>query len=438
MTATKQRAKMRRLFYIGLITGLIILTAGWWAGSGTDLGAPGVRLVAIGRLFGLLAAYSIILQIILMSRVPFIERNFDLQDTIDLHRLTGFSILGAISGHIVFLVLGYAAPTHTALWTQFIDMNTQFEDVLWATVGTILFFAASAISLRAIRLRMRFELWYAVHLTIYLAILLTFLHQIKTGGDFIHNFWFSAFWYGIYILAFILWLWYRVTRPLYMFTKHQFRVHSVEKTANNTYSVYVSGRDMNHFAFMPGQYATWRILTGDLWLEAHPFSISSPRHGDLIRFTAKASGNFTQQLEHLQPGALVLIDGPRGSFGADRAQDTSNVILIAGGIGVAPYLSTAGILLDQGKHVTLLYAVQTDADIAFGNELIELQRRGLTIRTFIGDKNGRITDDILTAIETDDTTVYICGPDGMSRSFYKILKDNDFPVRRIITERFAF
>ncbi|MEP7204585.1 MAG: ferredoxin reductase family protein [Candidatus Saccharibacteria bacterium] len=429
---------MRRLFYLGFSLGLLFIMAGWWAGSGHDLAMPGVRLIAIGRLFGLLAAYCIILQIMLMSRVPFIERNFDLQDIIDLHRLTGYSILGAVSGHLVYLVLGYGSSTHTGVWTQFVIFNTQFEDVFWATLGTVIFFIAAAISVRAIRLKMRFEIWYAVHLTIYFAILLTFLHQIKTGGDFIHNFWFTAFWYGIYSLAFVLWLWYRALRPIFMLAKHRFRIHSVEQTAVGIYSVYIEGRRIPEFTFMPGQYATWRIFTSDLWLEAHPFSISSARHGSLIRFTAKTSGDFTQQLEHLQPGALVLIDGPRGSFGADRAEQTSEVVLIAGGIGIAPYLSTAGILLDQAKKVVLLYAVQTVADLAFQDELIALQKRGLIVRTFIGDQNGRITDEILADIETIDTTVYICGPSGMSRAFYKSLKQNGFPARRIIMERFSF
>jgi len=433
-----KRRYMRAAFYCGVLLTLAGIMAGWWTMNGGHLNSYGDRLIAIGRLFGLLAAWSVIIQVILMSRAPFIERNFDLEDTIQLHKFNGYTMLGTIAGHVVFLTLGYALPTHVSLWNQTIAFNTQYEDVFLATLGTIIFFVASFFSVQAIRKKLRYEIWYLIHVTVYAGILMTFFHEINTGADFINNFWFTAFWYGLYSLAFVVWLRYRVLNQLILQYTHQFRVESIVQTATNTYSVSLTGRNIQDFEFEPGQYATWRFLSAGLWYEAHPFSISSPYGSDRLRFTVKASPSLTEKIMQVKPGTQVLVDGPRGSFTAERADRNSKVVLIAGGIGVAPYLSTISVLLQNGKDVSLLYSVKDHTDVAFRSELVQLQSEGLKVSLYLNEKNQRITPEVLGSITQQDTTVYICGPDGMSRAFVATLRGLGFEKRNIITERFAF
>lgn len=438
MEQTNTRRSMRFAFYLGVLVTLAAIMIGWWGTNAPNLNTYGDRLVAIGRLFGLLAAWSVIIQIVLMSRVPFIERNFDLQDNIQLHTYNGYALLATISGHVIFLTLGYALPMHITLWDQTIIFNTQYEDVLLATIGTVVFFVASFLSLNRLRAKMRYEVWYLLHTTVYLAIFLTFLHQIKTGGDFIHNFWFTAFWYALYIFAFVVWLRYRVLNPFILAYTHGFKVDSVTRTAVDTYSVRLTGQDIRNFEFEPGQYATWRFLSGSLWYEAHPFSISSPVGSDYLQFTVKASPALTNKVARVKPGTYVLVDGPRGSFTAERADKTSKVVLIAGGIGVAPYLSTIDDLLVRGKDVTLLYSARGNADVAFRSELVQLQSEGLKVSLFLNEKNQRITPEVLGSIAKEDTTIYICGPDSMSRALAATLHSQGFSSKNIVTERFAF
>jgi len=438
MDQTTKRKLMRFGFYVGVLITLAVIMIGWWSMNGGNLNTYGDRLIAIGRLFGLLAAWSVIIQIILMSRVPFIERSFDLQDNIQLHKYNGYALLATISGHVIFLVLGYALPTNTGLFDQFILFNTQYEDVLLASLGTVIFFVASFLSINALRKKMRYEIWYLIHITVYAGILMTFLHQINTGGDFIHNFWFTAFWYGLYILAFVVWLRYRMANPLWLAYKHRFQVQSIVQTALNTYSVTLTGYNVRDFDFEPGQYATWRFLSNGLWYEAHPFSISSERGADYLQFTVKASPTLTAKIASVKPGTSVLVDGPRGSFTAERAEHTQKVVLIAGGIGVAPYLSTISALLEKGKDVSLLYSAKANADVAFRTQLVQLQARGLKISLYLNEMNQQITPEVLQSVAQDDTTIYICGPDGMSRAFVSTLRNLGFSQKNIITERFAF
>lgn len=434
----QKRAYMRAAFYVGVVVTLGIIMTGWWSMNGGHLNNYADRLVVIGRLFGLLAAWSVILQIILMSRIPFIERNFDLHDNIQLHTYNGYAMLATISGHVIFLVLGYALPTQFGLWDQFVIFNTQYSDVFLATIGTIIFFGASALSLQAVRKKMRYEVWLLTHVTVYLAIAMTFLHQINTGGDFIHNAWLTAFWYALYILAFVLWLRYRVLQPLVLLLKFDFKVSNIEMAARSTYSVTLTGKHVENFQFVSGQYATWRFLSKNLWYEAHPFSISSVVGSNTLRFTVKATPSLTERIAQVPIGTRVIIDGPRGSFTAERAEKSENVLLIAGGIGVTPYLSTIDALVNEGKKVTLLYSARTNADVAFKQELIALEARGVVIRVYLTENSELITPDVIKSAIKDDSIVYICGPDAMSQSFSATLRGMGLNKKNIITERFAF
>jgi predicted ferric reductase len=434
----QKRAYMRAAFYLGVVVTLGVIMTGWWSMNGGHLNNYADRLVVIGRLFGLLAAWSVILQIILMSRVPFIERNFDLHDNIQLHTYNGYAMLATISGHVIFLVLGYALPTQFGLWDQFVIFNTQYSDVFLATIGTIIFFGASALSLQVVRKKMQYEVWMLTHVTVYLAIAMTFLHQINTGGDFIHNAWFTAFWYALYILAFVLWLRYRVLQPLVLLLKFDFKVSNIEMAARSTYSVTLTGKHVENFQFVSGQYATWRFLSSSLWYEAHPFSISSIVGSNTLRFTVKATPSLTERIAQVPIGTRVIVDGPRGSFTAERADNSENVLLIAGGIGITPYLSTIDALVNEGKKVTLLYSARTNADVAFKQELIALEARGVVIRVYLTENSELITPDVIKSAIKDDSIVYICGPDAMSQSFSATLRGMGLNKKNIITERFAF
>lgn len=438
MNSTTMRTSMRTAFYISVVLTISVIMLGWWSMNEALLVTYGDRLIVIGRLFGLLAAWSVIVQIILMSRVPFIERNFDLQENVQLHTYNGYVLLATITGHVVFLVLGYALPAHINFFDQFVTFNTQYQDVFLATVGTLIFFVASFLSLHALRSKMKYEIWYAIHITIHLGILMTFLHQVKTGNDFIHNFWFTAFWYGLYILAFVVWLRYRILHPVILAYKYRFRVESVMAMAAHTYSIRLVGRNVSQFEFEPGQYATWRFLAKGLWYEAHPFSISSPQGANYVQFTVKASPMLTEKIANVQPGTYVIVDGPRGSFTSERADETSKVVLIAGGIGVAPYLSMIGDFLRKGKDVMLLYSARSEADVAFRSELIQLQSQGLKVGLYLNEVGQSIGPEVLAGISRSDTTIYICGPDGMSRAFVATLRSLGFSQESIITERFAF
>jgi predicted ferric reductase len=174
-----------------------------------------------------------------------------------------------------------------------------------------------------------------------------------------------------------------------------------------------------------------------LWWEAHPFSFSSAPGRSTIRFTVKASGDFTSKLPSIAPGTPIIIDGPRGSFIGNRVT-SDKVLLIAGGIGITPYLPAIEQLLARGKEVTLLYAARRKQDVAFLPEIRSLQRKGLHFKLCLSERHAALDRDMLARFTPAGTTVFICGPDRMLYGLSRTLRELGFPEDAIITERFAF
>lgn len=438
MTSVNKRTYLQVGFYAGLTAVFSVALYGWWQVSGQGLHIEGGRLLAIGRLFGIIATICILLEVFLMARTPFIEENFDLHDIITIHRLNGYAVLAAISGHISFLTVGYAKPFDTPLFSQFWDFVVHYEDVLLATIGTVLFFIATGLSVYLIRSRMRYELWYATHLSIYAAILFTFLHQIKIGADIIAQQWMLAYWFALYILALGLMAYYRFARQLLLHLRHSLYISEIRKESASVYSLTLSGRNIKNLTYKAGQYASIRILNKELWWESHPFSISSTPASSNLRFTiSNEGGDFTKKLSSTAIGTKVLLDGPRGSFTAERAT-TSSVVLIAGGVGLAPYLSMLEQLLAKHKSVHLLYATRRKEDIAHIQELRAHNKNGLGVQLHISEIGNRISQDDLARIAASpSTTIFICGSERMSKPFAEKLHQLGVPRKRIITERFT-
>jgi predicted ferric reductase len=430
--------KKRPLFiYFGLlIAALVPVIIGWWAGNYPDLSASGARLIAIGRLLGLISAFAILLEILLISRLPFIEKYFDLHDKNDLHRLNGYLILATFVGHIVFLTIGYSLPFKIGIVDQFWQLNQGSWPVLLATIGTIIFIFTIILSVRLIRKNLKYELWYLPHLLIYGAILATFIHQITDGQDFITQTWFKMYWIALFVLVFGVVLVFRFIRPAINYLRFRFKIEQITKEASDIYSVIITGRNLQKFKFEAGQYANFWFLSKSTWWENHAYSFSCPPGKNRLRITIKTTGDFGKKVPHFKTDMPVVIDGPRGAFTASRAI-SDNIILIAGGIGIAPYLSTISALLASGKNVKLYYAAHDDSQIAFKRELQALQNAGLKVIIFNSSQGNRINEEALNTCVKDNTDVFICGPTNMTEQFCQTLTKCRLCKKRIIAERFS-
>ena len=94
--------------------------------------------IAFGRITGLLSAYLILIQLFLVSRFSFIEKEYGFDNLNKLHRWIGHFLGIFIISHPLFLTIGYASINNVSYFHQFISFQTSWEDVLPATIAFLI------------------------------------------------------------------------------------------------------------------------------------------------------------------------------------------------------------------------------------------------------------------------------------------------------------
>jgi predicted ferric reductase len=437
--------------------------AGWWltavvglnalwvidlfvlGGGVDDLSAPGAVLTALGRLTGLFGALALVLQLVLIARVPWLESRLGMDRLTRWHRWSGFWLLWLLVAHVGGITLGYAAQEGTSLLGQVGALLFDTEDVLKAAVAFVLLVGVAVTSARVARRRLRYETWHFVHLYAYLAVLLGFLHQVSVGRDFVDAPVGRAYWWGLYGTALALVLVFRVAVPLWRGLRHDLRVVSVVPESRDVLSVYVTGRRLGELRARAGQFFLWRFLTRDRWWEAHPYSLSAMPNGRTLRITVKALGDGSAALWRLRPGTRVLAEGPYGAF-TTRRRTRHGVLLIGGGIGITPIRALFEELGRDRADIVVIYRVADPVDAALARELTELSGRyGGRLHVLAGPPDavtrfGPLMGPAqLAALVPDlpERDVFVCGPPGMTDATLRSLRAAGVPTERCHTERFA-
>lgn len=156
---------MREGAAIGL-WGSLLLVSYWWAtGGGFEaLGSWVAGLTSTGRLTGLLASVLLLVQVLLMARLPVLEHAFGQDRLARIHRLVGFSSFNLMIGHIVLITWGYATGKVTSTPATLWDLIINSPGMLLATAGTVALIMVVITSIKAARRTLRYESWHLLHL----------------------------------------------------------------------------------------------------------------------------------------------------------------------------------------------------------------------------------------------------------------------------------
>jgi predicted ferric reductase len=430
-----------------VIVGNAALIIAMWARHGQfpDLAHPAAVLIAAGQIAALLGAYCALVQVVLMSRNPWLDEILGIDRLAAWHRWLGFGTVTLICGHVLFTTWGYAWNDGRSIATQTWAFLTTYPYMLMAYVGTALFVLIAVTSIRAARRRISHESWHFIHLYAYLAIVLSFGHQLAAGSDFAGDPVAVAYWVALYVAAALLVLTFRVVMPGRMALRHRLRVQSVVPEAPDVLSVYITGRGLDRLPVRAGQFFTFRFLTRDLWWQVHPFSLSAAPNGRYLRITVKQLGDFTRSLSGLRPGTPVLVEGPRGMFTSVRRR-YPRALLIAGGIGITPLRALLEEMPQRKGSVALLYRARTWADVVFKAELDQMvTARGGVIHYIVGRRGREVHPRpfapgfLLEAVpDLRRRDVFICGPPELVDDVSASLAALRVPTRQIHRERFAF
>src|SRR3954447_9850942 len=314
------------------------LALGLSAESLGSLRADGGAATALGRRTGLAAAYAMVVVVVLVARVGPLERAIGQDRLVRWHRRLGPWPLYLLCAHGALITIGYAQAAHDGLLHQLGRLLWTYPGILAATVGFLALIAAGVTSYRLARRRMAYETWWAVHLYVYLALLLSFSHQVDTGASFVGHpvdrAWWTALWVGT--LAIVLAA--RVGLPLWRTIRHDVRVAEIVPAGPDAVSVVLTGRRLDRLPIAGGQFLQWRFLRRGWWWQAHPYSLSARPAEDRLRITVKDLGDHSGGLARLAPGTRVAIEGPYGAFTPDAAR-SQKPLLAGAGVGVAPIVS---------------------------------------------------------------------------------------------------
>jgi predicted ferric reductase len=426
---------------IGL--GAVAVLALWWYDTPVIHGT-GDLLTGAGRICGLLSGYGVVVLVVLMARLPPLERGIGSDRLARWHAMGGRYVISLVSGHVVFIIWGYAVTAHEKVTGETVTLLTSYPDVLMATVAWFLLLCVAAFSARAARRRISYETWYYAHLYTYLAIALAFSHQFADGASFVSSLRARVAWSAMYATVAGLIVWYRFLTPLLKAARHRFTVVGVRPEAPGIVSVFITGRDLHKLRAEPGQFFRWRFLTRPLWWQSHPYSLSAMPRPDLMRITVKASGDHSGSLGALLPGTRVIAEGPYGAF--TPSLSGRRVLLVAGGVGITPIRAMFAALPKRlSDGITLVYRASHPRDVLFSRELEAIAAdRGAALHYLIGPRE-ELGYDPLAPQHLQRLVpglhryeAYVCGPPGMTETVIASLRDAGIPRGRVHHESFDF
>jgi predicted ferric reductase len=438
----------RRVLAVLLVTPVALGAAAavglWWHDTPPDqIHTVSDALIGAGRVTGLLGAYLLLVQVGLMARIPWLERQIGSDWLARTHRWVGSYLVALLVAHALLLVVGLAAVDHLSWLQESATVVLTYPDVLMATVGLALLVAVGGLSARAVRRRLRYEVWHFTHLYAYLAGGLAFTHQIVVGADFKLQAARVA-WTALHVFVAACVLRFRVCRPLMLSVRHGLRVHEVVRESDRVVSVYVRGRGLERLGARAGQFFRCRFLTRGMWWQAHPFSLSAAPTPRMLRLTVKVVGDHTRALQRLRPGVRVIAEGPYGALTSGQ-RTRRRVLLIAGGIGITPMRALMEAMPGGPGDITLIFRGDLAGARVFGQELESLAwTREALVHYVLGPRakccprHDPLSARRLRELVPDvaDRDAYLCGPPGMMSGAQRALRQAGVPRRRIHAERF--
>jgi predicted ferric reductase len=454
-----RRSDLLELSVLGLLTSTVALFLLDGGSAALTVGSAAARLQALGRVTGLVGTALLLVQLLLAARLPWVDRTYGHDRALVGHRQVSRVAVPLLLAHAVALILAYGAqrglsPALAWLVEPIYLLGGELPDMLTAFASMALLVLVAVTSMSLARRRVRHETWHLLHLTAYVAVVLSIPHQLSTGTDIAGHPLTRLWWLGLFLATAGSVVVFRVLLPLLRSVRHALVVEAVVPEGPGVVSVHVRGRRLDLLPARAGQFLQWRFLAPGLWADAHPWSLSAAPDGRHLRLTVRDLGDHSHRLARLTPGTRVLIEGPYGRFTTER-RTRRRVLLAAAGIGITPVRALAEELVASTGtgEITLLYRADDAPSLVLRDELEELARSsGLHLHLLVGPPArgswlppglaDRPDGDVATLIAlvprlvTHD--VYLCGPPAWMSLLRRDLSAAGVPRRQVHDERFGW
>jgi len=429
--------------YLGLCTLPLVL-------SGMTDVSPHDPLERLAAGLGMAGLAAMAVQFVTSGRFEIVSGRLGIDKIMAFHKLAAWWILVAIVLHPI----AYVAPT----WLEDPSLGRErlvayltlphYRSGVIAWAALVLLVLSSALRNR---LPWRYEVWRATHLVLgTVAIAAGLQHAIGTGR-------FAAigpveiYWYlvGAGILAVLSILYGYRCLSLH---RRPWRLHAVTRRADRLWELDIQpAPGAPSLDYHAGQFV-WMTEGGRRFpLLDHPFSIADSPTRPGLSLIIKEVGDFTRRVGSLEPGTPIGIDGPYGEFSLE-AHPGDAVLLVAGGVGIAPII---GILRDlvarrDRRPVRLAYAVGAPSNFACLEEIAAagtvLDLKVLLIseecppdwQGAVGRLDPARLRDLLDGLDPKGCVALMCGPGGMVSAVSDALLDLGLPMKNVVYERFDY
>lgn len=392
------------------------------------------------QVLGLVAGYLLICQILLGARMKALDRIFGLNNLLRYHRVNGLVIACLAMVHPILILISddrFFIPFQLRYWPEF--------------VGLLLLMLIIVMAITAhwrTHLKIAYHHWRAIHRFAAVFVVSGFLLHLFYASETFEQKWPEHIAWSAVFLCSIIFI--RVWTRQFRRSRFTYIISSIEPEASDAIRLNINSTGKNFPAYAPGQFCFISFRSQHISSEEHPFTIaSSPAQLSRVEFIIRISGDWTGELKYLQPGDKMLMDGPFGHFSHLSVPEASEIIMIAGGIGITPMLSMLRYMADQNdqRKITLVWSNQSADHVVAGGEFNELESKlkNFTLRhvwtrsrapVIAGRRLDRSRLKEYLAGCDDTAAVFVCGPDQMIDDVANDLTALGFHKNRIHTERF--
>ncbi|MEN2323349.1 FAD-binding oxidoreductase [Lentilactobacillus otakiensis] len=383
--------------------------------------------------FGAIAYSWMLVAIYLSTRPKWLDRLIGLPDMYVIH--------GILSIAAIYLIYLHQSETESMGW-----IKTTGNWAYWLLLGILaysLIFMAGWLTSRVPFIgiikkwleplfKHEYSIW--IHRLTLVATVLVFIHVILINYVVAITpfmIWFYA--YSSFVL--VAYVWAKVTN-----TKGSFRgtlTKNIE-IADNIRELTIRPNDDAKVTLLPGDYVFMSFPTIKGLRELHPFSlVNSPTDSKNIVLAIRGDGDFTRSLDGVPDGTQVKFTGGYGrydTFLSNQPQDT-NIVILAGGIGVVPLLSVVDA--HPNRNIRMFYTAHREADLIYGDKFKNWQNRE---HFQIAQQVGRFgISEVLRSLPNDwqrNTLFLIGGPSKMMRHWKRELRRHGVMAGQIYSEEF--
>ena len=207
------------------------------------------------------------------------------------------------------------------------------------------------------------------------------------------------------------------------------------------------------FSYLPGQFLTFTLPIAEKPIKRSYTISSSPTQGYYCEVTVKREdkGVGSRYLhDQVKVGDTLEVRAPSGRF-TFTGQESSDIVLISGGVGITPMMSIARALTDMAwsGEIHFVVACRDPEHFIFESELQRLQTEFENLHVHVamsridgdmnGYRNGRLSKEMLTEWIPDiaKKRIHICGAPAMMEATKEMLAELSVPEDNIHSENFG-